>query len=106
MLEVKTWLESAGEPVEETCFPPGDVPQLPYVVFLDTAERGGGDMRNLMKTHSLTVERYSETNDYNESLEALFDSKAIKFKREQQWVNSIECYMTTYEFDLIEREVI
>ena len=106
MEDIKSWLSAAGEPVAETCFPPGDAPPLPFIVFLDTVQRGGGDMRNLMKTHSLTVERYSDTSDDNSVLEALFDAEAIKYKKEKQWLNDEECYMTTYDFDLIEREVI
>jgi hypothetical protein len=106
MLDIKSWLETVGEPAAETCFPPGEVPPLPYVVYLDTVQRGGGDMQNMMKTHSLTVERYSETGDDNTKLEALFDAQAIKYKKEKQWLTDEECYMTIYDFDLIEREVI
>lgn len=105
-MDIKSWLETAGEPVADTCFPLDEVPQLPYIVFLDTIQRDGGDMQNMMKTHSLTVERYSEINDDNAALEALFDAQAIKYKKEKQWLSDEEYYMTTYDFDLIEREVI
>lgn len=103
---IKSWIETAGEPVADTCFLPDEVPPLPYIVFLDTIGRGGGDMQNMMRTHSLTVERYSETNDDNIALEALFDEQAIKYKKEKQWLSDEGCYMTIYDFDLIEREVI
>ena len=105
-MDIKTWLETAGEPVADTCFPPDEVPPLPFVVFLDTVQCGGGDIRNMVKMHSLTVERYSDTTDDNPALEMLFDAQAIKYKKEKQWLHDEECYMTTYEFDLIEREVI
>lgn len=83
---IKTWLETAGEPVADTAFPPGDAPELPYIIFLDTTEHGGGDMRNLFHRHSLTVERYSETDDDNTALEALFDAKALKYDKERTWL--------------------
>jgi len=108
MLDIKAWLETAGEPVADTCFLRGEVPELPYVVFLDTITREGGDMRNLMYRHSLTVERYSNADGYSTALEALFDTKALKYTKEKQWLSDMECYMTTYNLqtELIEREVI
>ena len=46
MLDIKAWLETAGEPATETCFPPGDAPDPPYVVYLDDSSREGADLRN------------------------------------------------------------
>lgn len=108
MLDIKSWLETAGEPAADTCFPPDEAPSLPYVIYLDTIQCSGGDMQNMIKTHSLTIERYSETSEDNAALEALFDTEAIKYKKEKQWLHDEECYMTIYDLqnDLIEREVI
>lgn len=105
-INIKAWLETAGEPVADTCFVPGEVPPLPYIVFADKVKPSGGDMQNLMKTHALTVERYNDTTDDNATLEELFDAQAIKYQRDKQWVTDMGCFMTTYDFDLIEREVI
>ncbi|QNK41824.1 hypothetical protein [Caproicibacter fermentans] len=106
-MDIKTWLEQAGEPVAETAFPPGeDVPEMPYIVYLDDSERGGGDMKNLSRNHSLSVERYSETSEDNKMLEALLDTQAIKYTKEKQWLTDEECFMTVYNFDILEREVI
>lgn len=106
MLDIKAWLSGAGEPVADTCFRPGKTPKMPYINFLDAVERTGSDMKNLMSRHSLTVERYSESDDYNTALEALFDAKALEYKRERQWLSDESCYMTTYTFqtDIIERD--
>jgi len=102
-MDIKAWLGTAGEPVADTAFT--DETPLPFVVFLDAMQRGGGDVRNMMKTHSLTVERYSATTDDNTALEALLDAQAIKYKKgERQWLTHEECFMTPYYFDLIERE--
>lgn len=108
MLDIKRWLETAGEPVAETCFPPGDAPDMPYVVYLDDVSRGGADMQNATRRHALSVERYSNTPDDNTALEALFDVRALKYRKEKQWLQDNECYMTVYnlETDLIEREVL
>lgn len=104
-MDIKAWLETAGEPVAEICFPPGEAPPLPYVVFLDSTSRGGGDMMNLLRRHTLTVERYSDTSDDNTALEAIFDAGALKYKKDKQWLVDEECYLTTYDLqnDIIER---
>ena len=104
-MDIKSWLETAGEPVAETCFPPGEAPELPYVVFLDSVERGGADMKNLLRRHSLVVELYSDTQDDNEALEAMFEDRALKYTKDRQWLSDEECYMTTYDLqtDMIER---
>lgn len=106
MLGIKVWLEGSGEPVADTCFPPGEAPGLPYVVFLDHVQRAGADLRNNLRRHSLTVERYSETEEDNSALESLFDAQAIKFTKDKQWLSDEECYLTIYDLqtDLIERE--
>lgn len=86
-------------------FPPGgDVPATPFIVFLDNMRRGGGDLKNGLCTHELTVERYSDANDYNTALEALFDAQAIKYTRERQWLpDPYGFFETIYTFSLIER---
>jgi hypothetical protein len=104
MLDIKAWLETTGEPVADTAFT--DETPVPFIVFLDTVERGGGDMVNIAKRHSLTVERYSATGEGDEKLEKLFDAKAIKYHKEKTWLKDEQCFMTTYDFDLLEREVI
>lgn len=94
---IKTWLEKVGEPVAETCFPPGDAPPPPYIYFLDEQDHGGGDMRNLLIKHYLTLERYSNTAEYNAALEALFDAKGLDYSREQTWLPDPEdMYETIY----------
>lgn len=96
-MDIKSWLEQAGEPVAETCFPPGEAKPLPYIYFLDEQTRGGADLKNLMTTHSLTVERYSETSEYNTALEALFDAAALEYTREQTWLpDPNDMYETIY----------
>lgn len=89
----------------ETCFPPGEVPALPYIVYLDEVTREGADTANLLRRHSVTVERYSETTDTNTALEALLDAAAIQYTKDRQWLSDEECYMTVYDLqdDIIEK---
>jgi hypothetical protein len=65
-------------------------------------------MRNVVRRHSLSVERYSATAEDNAEIEALFDVRALKYRKEKQWLTDEECYLTVYdlETDLIEREVL
>lgn len=97
-MDIKSWLEQAGEPVAETCFPPGDErAKLPYIYFLDEQDCGGADMKNILTTHNLTVERYSETSEYSEKLEALFNDAGLEFTREQTWLpDPDDMYETIY----------
>lgn len=91
MEDLKSWLEQAGEPVEETCFVPGKLLNF-LTLFLDTVERVGGDTKNMAKQHSVAVERYSDGPEDNLQLEALFDKQAIKYTKDRQWLSNEECF--------------
>jgi len=101
MLDIKAWLEATGEPVADTAFV--DAVPMPYIVFLDSAKHGGADLQNVLIRHSLTVERYAATDEDNEKLEVLFDAKAFEYKKDRMWLDDIKCFMTTYDFDFIEK---
>ena len=107
-MDIKKWLEQAGEPVGEVCFPVGEAPPLPYIVYLDEVSRMGADTRNLMSVHSLTVERYSNDSEDNPQLEALFDEKALKYEKSKSWLSSEGCYLTVYDLqtNIYDREVL
>lgn len=103
MLDVKAWLEQAGEPVADTSFLPDDLVTLPYICFLDKQQCEGADLKKDLINHSLTVERYSETSNDNEALEKLFDDKNIKYMKERLWLPDQFEFETIYNFDLLER---
>lgn len=105
-LDIKSWLETAGEPVEEVAFIPDEAPRMPYIVYLDTLQRDGGDVHNMSCMHAVTVERYSDIPEDNPALEVLFDDKALKYSREKMWLPDEECFMTIYEFEIYESEVL
>lgn len=103
-MDIKGWLEQTSEQIAETCFPPGDAPLLPYIVYFDRETMQGSDSSNDMVTHEITVERYSDDNEYSKSLEKLFDDKKIKYTREQIWLpKPDDMFETIYDFDVIER---
>lgn len=103
MLDVKAWLEQAGEPVADTSFLPDDGVSPPYICFLDKMQNEGADLKNDLINHSLTVERYSDTAEDNKSLEKLFDDKSIKYTKERLWLSEQFEFETIYNFDLLER---
>jgi hypothetical protein len=94
-------VETTGEPVADTAFV--DEVSLPYVVYLDTVGRKGPDTKNMIKNHSLTVERYSSFGEGDEKLEKLFDAQAVEYTKEKMWLKDRECFMATYDLDLIEK---
>jgi hypothetical protein len=106
VFNVKAWLAAAGEPVEETAYIPDDASELPYILYSDYVTRLGGDVRNLGYSHSVTVERYSDVRDDNPALEQLFDDKALKYEKDRVWLSEEECFMTIYQFEFLESEVI
>lgn len=97
-VDIKTWLEQIGEQAAETAFRPGKAPKSkPYLIFMDDQDHGGADMKNILTTHNLTVERYSETSEYSAALEALFNAAGLQFSREQMWLpNPDNMYETIY----------
>lgn len=100
-MDIKSWLESAMEPVAEVCFT--DPPALPYVVFLDTVQHRGADFKNLLIEHDLQVERYSETEDDNAALEALFDVLPVEWKKDKAWDTSNGWFETVYTMNFTEK---
>jgi len=95
-LNIKEWLDTSGEPVEESAWV--DPPKLPYILYFDSVQRGGGDLKNIYKHHSLSIERYSQTNDTNIKLEELFDKKALKYTKQPPiYLSDEQMFMTIYD---------
>lgn len=95
--DIKTWLETTGEEVAETAFT--DAVPLPFIVFADRKKRGGADLKNLISTHNVTVERYTEDGVSSGLIEAMLDAEAIEYETETVWIDDEQCYMTTYDFE-------
>lgn len=103
MLDIKTWLQTVGRPVADTSFTPDEGHELPNICFIDKVKVEGQDDKNNLKRHSLSVEYYSETDEYNTALENLFNDKAIKYDRERVYLTDDNMFETIYEFEILER---
>lgn len=103
MLDVKSWLETTGMKVAESCF--FKPPSLPYVIFNDNTKAGGSDDKNCLADRSITVEMYSDCiNKEKENLiESLLNEKAIEFKRSRIWIDSEKFFQTVYDFNIYEK---
>lgn len=107
MTDIKTWLETTGLPVAETCF--RNAVKLPFIVFLkddDYTDRGS-DLYNDLNDCSISVELYtSSAKEYklNEiKIEQLLNEENLKFKKSRTWVESEKCFETIYDFSFLER---
>lgn len=105
-MDIKAWLEQAGEPAVDTCFPEGNAPYLPFLVFLDTAYHTGADYGNGIVKHSITVERMSEDASDNPKLEELIESTGHWEKQRTYLPEPDNCYETIYSFTIEERTEI
>lgn len=104
MLDVKVFLEQTGLPVREQRFL-GVMP-LPAIVFTDTVDVGGADLRNNLVTRSIGVEFYAETIDpENEArIEQLLDGLPVSYTRTRDWIEGETFFSTIYAFTLTERK--
>lgn len=99
---IQSWLETLGEPVAETAFPPrdenGKPTKLPssYIIFLDEIDVDGCDESNLYSAHDLTIEHYSPRGD-NKKLECFLWKSGLHFKRgPKQWLPAEQLFLTVY----------
>lgn len=105
---IQEWLESFGEPVAETAFPPRDKKgnpnriSAPYIVYLDNADVDGSDDCNLFTSHDLTIERYSKDGN-NARFDSFLWRSGLHFSRSKKWLSSEQLYMTVYN---IKEEII
>ena len=104
MLAIRALLEQTGLPVREQRFL-GVMP-LPAIVYTDTIEIGGADLKNNLVTHNIGIEFYSETIDLvNEAkIEQLLDNMSISYIRNRDWIESEKFFSSRYEFSITERK--
>lgn len=104
LTNVKELLEPIRIPVTETCFK--NPPSLPYIVFTESKEVGGADLRNMIADRDITIEFYSaKIDNLNESkIEGILNSNAIEFQKgERTWIDQDKFFMTPFYFSLKER---
>jgi len=104
MLDIKALLEQTGLSVREQRFL-GVMP-LPAIVFTDSMEVGGADLKNNLITHNIGIEFYAETIDLmNEAkIERLLDNMPISYTKSRDWIESEKFFSSRYEFTITERK--
>ena len=108
---IKSWLEEFGLPVAREAFPVRDangIPNrvnVPFIVYSDRIDSDGSDLHNFYRTHSLTIELYTEDGDDSDFEQWLFNQN-IKYSCDQTYVATEQLYdsIFTLEDDLIEKE--
>lgn len=104
LTDVKELLEPTGIPIAETCFK--NPPSLPYIVFTESKQVGGADLKNMLVDRDITIELYSaKINISTENkIEEILNEKAIEFtKGERIWIDQDKFFMTPFYFSLYER---
>lgn len=105
---VKKILTNAGfienETYKETRFI--TPPRCTYALYNDSYERRGADGINLITDHDYTIELYAYRADpvAESRIETALDNAGIEYsKTERTWIQSESLYLTTYDFNFIEK---
>lgn len=102
-MDVKSWLSETGIKTQETLFIKS--PPYPYMVFFDRQTHGGADIKNLIVTHDVTVELYTDRADREseKKIESLLYENGIEFEtNSREFIQSENHYMKVYDLTLIE----
>lgn len=101
---IDTILSAAGIPAKAARY--ADPPKHTYAVYFDDVTADGADGRNLIRTHSVTVELYEPKRDAaaEAAIEAELDAQGIPWtKQAAYWLSSVQRYQVVYEFDYYEK---
>lgn len=105
--KVEEMLSPVGVPVAYRQFKPyknKPVPSPPYLIYLFPSERGyGPDNCNLIIHKRVSVELY--TNAKNTQLEKKVEAaiSAYKYEKSEDYIDSENMYMVTYDFNIYEK---
>lgn len=97
-------LQPTGLPYKESRFL--KPPKSTYIVFNDSIERRGGDTKNLLSQHNITLELYEYIPDpeAEKKIEDQLDLYAIEWVKESRyWIQDAQAYQVIYEFSYIEK---
>lgn len=103
---IQQWLESydSNIPVAREAFPVRDEDGLPnrvnvpFIVFRDYVESDGGDLTNMLRAHSVTIEYYSEDGD-DEEFEAWLYRQDLRYSAEQTYVSAEQLFESIFKLD-------
>ena len=100
-------LDKIGIPNRESRFI--EPPAPPFIVYFDGVQVRGADAVNLLKEHACTLELYTDKPDKTtiSKMESVLDSMGIPYeKSEQVYLKDQSYYMTTFDFDYIEKKEV
>lgn len=92
-------LLQTGEDIADTVFLRSSDATLPCIVYEDHIQRSGADGENLMTTHSIIINRYSEDGAKNPILDKMLDKTGVNFTYIKYYIQSDEIVQETYSLD-------
>lgn len=99
--EVKTLLETTGLPVVYYAFPPGEVPELPFLVYFeDQTNPFAADGAVYYASKHIFVELYTQVRDT--ATEELVETalSGLFYNKEVGYVQDENCYQIAYDLEV------
>lgn len=104
-MKIKNILNDIGIKYKEIRFLKN--PQYPYIVYNDSQNHRGSDVStSSLIDHSVSLDLYTEDTideNYFDKVEMSLYKEGIEFTRSREWVEELNCFMTTYEFETTEK---
>ena len=83
------------------CFPPGEVPQLPYAVFYHPqTDTESADNKMWARIQTTNIELYTEQKDFyiEQKLEEVLTANEITWEKSESYLRSENMFEVLYEF--------
>lgn len=99
--QLKKHLVSTGLPVTYRAWPEGKAPALPFICYLvDDTEPLFADGEVYYSYDNVAVELYTAYKDVSMEKRVETALTGYHWKKEQEYIASEKCYMTTYEIEV------
>ena len=103
MDEILSVLTDIGLPYAYDHFAEGEVPQAPYLLYLNpAADNFSADGKAYFKADEINLELYTEYKDLSveRRVEAVLDAHGIFYDKSEVWIESEKLFEVLYSFDL------
>ena len=101
--ELKKMLDTLGLPVSYRCFAPGQVPELPYIVFYADEDVGFyADDVVYYEECAVTIEVYSDKKDLGleSKIKKLLNDNQLPHESYESFLDSENMYLKAYEINI------
>lgn len=101
--ELKKKIDTLGLPVAYHCFAPGQVPELPYIVYYADEDVGFyADDIVYYEECAVTIEVYSQQKDLTleEKVKKLLNDNQLPYESYESFLDSENMYLKAYEFNI------